>query len=380
MTRFLTLGFIFSSFLVSSLVATTTPFCDLLGCQTSALQAEVAGLSAANTNLNTTLHYCQQSSNQVTCAIQCMKKQLEYRKIQRSVVDALYAASVFDRAFAITFQGAPFPKVNTSHGLIDILDPNMEGRVMQLGFHFNPLKIREYFTFLTASAFYYCENGVCRNTYNFRRFLTRFTYNGTLSSYSNQFEFRATIGDVNPFTNSSYVIDESFGSNITQSGDVLHTCSGNILKVVMNVLQGINATNDLDRTLTINQICGAEAVFCRPNATTRQYNSTAECVAFLSTIKNGTAAYQGVENSLRCRRFHIKLATLDSVTHCPHLGPNQVFGDPCYDYTNQNFYDPLNFLGLLPPGQGYDNQTCNLEMLACDKLIDNMPSCAACAA
>lgn len=77
--------------------------------------------------------------------------------------------------------------------------------------------------------------------------------------------------------------------------------------------------------------CGAIQIFC--TGSNQVYNSTEECIGFMSSIPFGTYD-QARSNSVVCRSIHLGLAYFRPDVHCPHVSPGG--GEKCIELPADN--------------------------------------------
>jgi len=99
-------------------------------------------------------------------------------------------------------------------------------------------------------------------------------------------------------------------------------------------------TIDEERTQYIASLCAATQQLC--TGALQEYNSTADCIEFLTTQVPFGTYDRGDQGSVTCRLIHIKLVPLAPHIHCPHVGPTG--GGKCVDKTYDYYYTKTDFL------------------------------------
>jgi len=126
--------------------------------------------------------------------------------------------------------------------------------------------------------------------------------------------------------------------NLTETGFFHFDDEGRILEYDLSILR-LGLVGDpitTNHSLYIGEICQVSAMYCDNNSTTKQYNSTMECIEFLSAVPFGTW-YNAMSNSVVCRIIHTILVPFRPQIHCPHIGP--LGGMVCVDFTYGSFYE-----------------------------------------
>lgn len=91
--------------------------------------------------------------------------------------------------------------------------------------------------------------------------------------------------------------------------------------------------------MAIESICLAHEAYCTGD--NRQYDSMADCLTFLKTVRIGES-FEGGRNTIFCRNIHQVMLPYRPSVHCPHIGPTG--GEMCRDsdtdyFTVVNSYD-----------------------------------------
>ncbi|MCJ1458580.1 hypothetical protein MMC28_008953 [Mycoblastus sanguinarius] len=92
-------------------------------------------------------------------------------------------------------------------------------------------------------------------------------------------------------------------------------------------------------------ICTTAQTYC--NGTNVQYNSTADCMTFLTSEIRFGEAYELGRNTLLCRMVHQNMVPYRPAVHCPHIGPTgggYCDDDKSYDDTvTENYFTNFPF-------------------------------------
>ncbi|CAF0923294.1 unnamed protein product [Adineta steineri] len=88
-------------------------------------------------------------------------------------------------------------------------------------------------------------------------------------------------------------------------------------------------------------LCPVIQTYC--NGTNLQYNSTEECIDYLTNEIPFGSYDTADQGTVSCRLIHVKFIPLIPEMHCPHVG--KTGGDACYNKTVDYYYNQTDFLG-----------------------------------
>jgi len=296
---------------------------------------------------------------------ECFKRERARLHQHYAAVTSIYDAALYPTAVQIVTGKQKFP---------DVFDEGVDIRVDQLGYDLNFTLITEYFYVLTARPQSWCSptgpNGAkeCGKAYYLDGEMTKFNSNGTIVTYEWTFRFRYSTGD--PLLGSHTI--GSLAANITQRGWLRFNCDGKIVSGVLdvpNLLQQAiwTGTDAVTSAQLATPICQTHQEKCAGKPY-QQFDNYDQCVNFVNSLPVGNLDCFGVQNSSRCRAFHVVLALYQPEVHCQHLGP---LSDPCEDWKLPDFYDDTYYMRI-PIGES-DPEPCNQDWMECQALVDGKP-------